>query len=178
MAANLTTDVAFRRSRHRAGKTAGAFENSGCIVAVEPNQYSTRDALLLDISPVEKSQVLFVVSFDADGIWRINQFDSAFAKIFGVPRSTDCDVTQFKLSLAFATRLASAMSRCAENGQSVKIDVPVRIAGDVHHWEFRLEPAHGSGARPSHILGHGTDVTSRRKTVRDLNRLTKKLLNA
>lgn len=178
MAANLTTDVAFRRSRQRANKTAGAFENSGCIVAVEPNQYSTRDAPLLEVSPVEKSQVLFVVSFDADGIWRIKQFDSAFAKIFGVPRSTDCDVTQFKLSLAFATRLASAMSRCAENGQSVKLDVPVRIAGHVHHWEFRLEPAHGPGALPSHILGHGTDVTSRRKTVRDLNRLTKKLLNA
>src|ERR1700722_2966662 len=138
MAATQKTDVAFVRCRYRANKTVGAFETPGSIVVVEPNQYSTRDALLLEISPVEKSQVLFVVSFDADGIWRINQFDSAFAKIFGVPRSTDCDVTQFKLSLAFATRLASAMSRCAENGQSVKLDVPVRIAGHVHHWEFRL----------------------------------------
>jgi len=137
-------------------------------------QRATRFCL---ISSVEKSQVLFVVSFDSDGIWRIKQFDSAFAKIFGVPRSTDCDVTQFKLSLAFATRLASAMSRCAETGQSAKLDVPVRIAGHVHHWEFRLEPAYGPGALPSHILGHGTDVTSRRKAVRDLNRLTKKLLN-
>ena len=69
MAANLTTDVAFRRSRHRANKTARAFENSGCIVVVEPNQYSTRDALLLEISPAEKSQVLFVVSFDADPVF-------------------------------------------------------------------------------------------------------------
>ena len=144
------------------------------------SQINTQRATRLCLRSVrlKRVEVLFVVSFDADGIWRINQFDSAFAKIFGVPRSKDCDVTQFKLSLAFATRLASAMSRCAENGQSVKLDVPVRIAGHVHHWEFWLEPSHGSGALPSHILGHGTDVTSRRKTVRDLNRLTKKLLNA
>jgi hypothetical protein len=44
--------------------------------------------------------------------------------------------------------------------------VPVRIGGHVHHWKFRLEPAHESGAFPSHILCHGTDVTSRDQTLR------------
>jgi signal transduction histidine kinase len=65
---------------------------------------------------------------------------------------------------------------CAANSQPIKLDVPVRIGGHVHQWG--LEPAHASSALPSHILGHGTDVTSRRQTVRDLNRVTKNLLNA
>jgi hypothetical protein len=164
MAPNITTDVAFRRSRHRADKTAGAFENS--VIAVGSNQRSTR-ARFPGISPVEDSRdVLFVVSSDADGVWRIKQFNSAFANIFAVPHSISGDVPQYKLSLAFANRLASALSQCATNSQPTKLDLPVRIGGHVHHWEFRLEPAEGSGALPSHILGHGIDVTSRRQTVR------------
>jgi hypothetical protein len=160
--APITRDVAFRRSRHRAGKIAGPFENS--VIAVEPDQHSTRGALFLEISPVEKSRdVIFAVSFDPDGIWRIKQFTSAFAKIFGVPHSTNDDAPQHKLSLAFATQLANALSRCAANSQPIKLDVPVRIGGHVHHWRFRLEPAYGSGAFPSHILGHGADLTSHAK---------------
>ena len=165
MASNITTDVAFRRSRHRANKAARVFENS--VIAVEPNRHSTRGARFLENSPVETSHdVLFAVSFDADGIWRIKQFTSAFAKIFGVPYGTNGDIPQHKLSLAFATRLASALSGCAANSQPIELDVPVRIGSHVHQWKFWLEPAHGSGAFPSHVLGHGTDVTSRRQTVR------------
>ena len=139
MAASKTTNVAFRRSRHRSNKTAGVFESSGRFIAVEPNQHSSSAPLL---------------------------------------ERTDCDVTQYKLSLTIATELANALSRCAENGLPTELDVPVQIGGHVHHWEFHLEPAHGSGELPSHILGHGTNVTSRRQTVRDLNRVTKSLLSA
>jgi len=165
MAPNITTDVAFRRSRHRSNTTAGAFENS--IIAVEPNKHPTRGTLRFEISPVEKGEdVLFAVSLDADGIWRVKQFNEAFAKLFGVPHGSHSDVRQYRLSLAFATPLANALSRCANNSQPIKLDVPVRIGGHVHHWKFRLEPAHESGAFPSHILCHGTDVTSRDQTLR------------
>jgi hypothetical protein len=94
MAASKTPNVAFRRGRYRSNKTAGVFESSGRFIAVEPNQHSS-SAPLLERNPVEKSEdVLFAVSLDADGIWRIKQFDSAFVKLFGVPQGTECDVTQ------------------------------------------------------------------------------------
>src|SRR6476469_7912911 len=106
MAPNITTDVAFRRSRHRSNTTAGAFENS--IIAVEPNKHPTRGTLRFEISPVEKGEdVLFAVSLDADGIWRVKQFNEAFAKLFGVPHGSHSDVRQYRLSLAFATPLAN-----------------------------------------------------------------------
>ncbi len=102
-----------------------------------------------------------MASRGVDGIWRIERFNSTFVQIFSAPHRPDSSDARYTLPLAFATELAGALCRCAENGQPVGFDTTVWIGDRVHHWEFLLETAAGPDALPQHILVHGHDVTGR-----------------
>jgi signal transduction histidine kinase len=80
------------------------------------------------------------------------------------------------LPLTFAAKLAGALSQCAENGRPIGLGVAFQIEGRVHHWEFLLEPVQGPDALPNNILVYGHDVTDQHQTLRDLRRVTQKLL--
>jgi signal transduction histidine kinase len=169
MIARVTTDTHLRRGRPRAQMIVGAplLENTVSIITVEPNQ-QTRNTF-----PVEaRRHVIFSVSLGTDGIWRIERFNGAFAEIFGAPHRSGGNGAQYTLPLTFATKLAGALSQCAENGRPVGLGVAFQIEGRVHHWEFLLESGYGPDALPNNILVHGHDVTDLHQTLRDLRRVT------
>ena len=175
MTARVTTDTHLRRGRPRAQMITGAplLENTASIITVEPNQ-QTRNTF-----PVEARQhVIFSVSLGADGIWRIERFNSAFVVIFGASQRSGGNGAPYTLPLAFATKLAGALSQCVENGGPVGLGVAFQIEGRVHHWEFLLESGYGPDALPNNILVHGHDVTDQHQTLRDLRRVTQKLLSS
>jgi len=119
---------------------------------------------------------LFVASIDEDGIWRLEEFNRAFAEVLGMKLGAVCCEPRHALPVDFATRLSKALRRYSSNHHSNRFDMTVRSDGGFHCWEFLLEPTHESGAIQRRILGHGTDVTSQRQTTRDLKRITRKLL--
>jgi hypothetical protein len=156
LAARVTTGTHPGRPQDRTITDAPAPGHSASIIAIKPNR-QTRNTF-----PVEARQhVMFSVSRGADEIWRIERFNSAFVEIFGTPHRNGGGGAQYKLPLAFATKLAGALSRCAENGRPVGLNVSVRSERRVRHWEFLVESAHGTDALPQHILVHGHDVTGR-----------------
>lgn len=175
MTARVTTDTHLRRGRPRAQMILGAppLENTASIITVEPNQ-QTRNTF-----PVAARQhVIFSVSLGADGIRRIERFNSAFVDIFGAPHRSGGNGAQYTLPLTFAAKLAGALSQCAENGRPIGLGVAFQIEGRVHHWEFLLEPVQGPDALPNNILVYGHDVTDQHQTLRDLRRVTQKLLSS
>jgi hypothetical protein len=163
MVARVTTGPPSRagRSRARIITDVPLLATSASIIAVEPNRRTEGSAL-----PVETRQdVIFSVSLDTDGIWRIDRFNSAFVEIFSERHRPGSNGAQYTVPFAFASKLAGALSRCAENGRSVRLDVSVQIEGHLHLWEFLLEAADGPDAIPHHILVHGHDVTGQQQTA-------------
>jgi signal transduction histidine kinase len=148
---------------------------SRSVISIEQDTCSERDWLFVENSKA----VLFVVSNDeADGIWRVVEFNNAFAEIFGVRPSHDDANTEHCLPLGFATRLANALYHCLKTSQTIGFSATLSKRPNDHHWEFLLEPAHGFGPHRRHILVQGHDVTAQRQTVRDLKCVTRKLLSA
>ena len=128
MTARVTTDTHLRRGRSRAQMITGAplLENTASIITVEPNQ-QTRNTF-----PVEaRHHVIFSVSLGAYGIWRIERFNSAFVVIFGASQRSGGNGSPYTLPLAFATKLAGALSQCVENGGPVGLGVAFQILGYV-----------------------------------------------
>jgi signal transduction histidine kinase len=145
------------------------------VISIKQDSSSEGDSLFVENSKA----VMFVVSNDeADGIWRIVQFNNTFAEIFGLRPGNDAGSTNHTLPLGFATRLAGALYRCSKTGQTIGFNASLSRRTDSHRWEFLLEPAHDFGPRRCHILVQGHDVTAQRQTVRDLKRVTRKLLSA
>jgi len=121
-------------------------------------------------------EILFIVSYDADGIWGIDDSNQAFSEVF---HAVDDDNEQFKaLPAAFTTRLKKALRQCTANDRAALFDMPLRIESHVRCWEFVLEPWSEFDRPQRQILGRGHEVTDQRQTIRDLKRVTRKLLKA
>jgi signal transduction histidine kinase len=151
--------------------SAPLLENTVSVITVEPDQ-QTRNTFPVDA----RQHVMFSVSLGTDGIWRIERFNGAFVEIFGAPHRSSGNGVQYTLPLTFATKLAGALSQCAENGGPVGLGMAFQIEGRVHHWEFLLESGYRPGVLANNILVHGHDVTDQHQTLRDLRRVTQKLL--
>ncbi|HYF58587.1 MAG TPA: PAS domain-containing protein [Burkholderiaceae bacterium] len=66
-------------------------------------------------------------------------------------------------------RVRDAVER-AGRGETVRFDVPVRMAGDGRMWiDFRLAPLRGDDGRITHLVPSATDLTARRQAERALS---------
>jgi len=160
---------------------AGAATHPLCLDVIESATGAGQDQYAESVRAVLESieDALFVVSFDFDGILRLEEFNHAFAAVFGMEHGIDSGEARYKaLPIDFATRDTRALRRCSENGRSARFEMDVRTRGDLHRWEFLLNPVLEFGATQRRVLGHGRDVTDHRQTLYDLKRITKKLLTA
>jgi PAS domain S-box-containing protein len=102
------------------------------------------------------ADALFVVSIDASDKFHLEEFNPAFARLFGVSsRADQGDAPHQLLPAAIAEPLTSALDRCRQSGRPTRLELSLAGEGGIARWEFLLTPVQGFLGRLERITGHG-----------------------
>lgn len=120
----------------------------------------------------------FVMSAHPGTDLKMEKYNQAFQDfVRESPHAGEAERTCAPLHTAVLKTLAAKIWKCAESGQSIRFDLPVR-GRDVRQWEFVLTPVREPGTFHRQVVGHGRDVTPHRQALSDLAVLTDKILHA
>jgi PAS domain S-box-containing protein len=137
-------------SRQRAARASLAADLKATLRAERRRQTDAVRALFEN-----SDDALFIARIDASEHFHLEEFNPAFAHLFGVGSRSRGDMPHQILPAAIAERFTGALLRCQRSGAPARISLSLPAGDGIARWEFALTPVSGFLGRLERIIGHG-----------------------